>query len=45
MEAWVAEAAGLTKPEKIVFCEGSEAENQVVLQEMLKHADSSTLQA
>ncbi len=43
MEAWVAEAAGLTKPEKIVFCEGSEAENQVVLQEMLKHADSFRL--
>ena len=43
MEAWVAEAAGLTKPEKIVFCDGSEAENQVILQEMLKHADSFRL--
>jgi len=43
MEAWVTEAAGLTKPEKIVFCEGSEAENQVIFQEMLKHADSFRL--
>jgi len=43
MEAWVTEAAGLTKPEKILFCEGSEAENQVIFQEMLKHADSFRL--
>ncbi len=43
MEAWVAEAARLTKPDKIVFCDGSEAENQVILHEMLKHADSFQL--
>jgi phosphoenolpyruvate carboxykinase (GTP) len=43
MEAWVAEAARLTKPDKVVFCDGSEAENQVILQEMLKHADSFQL--
>jgi phosphoenolpyruvate carboxykinase (GTP) len=43
MEAWVAEAARLTKPDKVVFCDGSETENQVILQEMLKHADSFQL--
>jgi phosphoenolpyruvate carboxykinase (GTP) len=43
MEAWVAEAARLTKPEKVVFCDGSEAENQVILHEMLKHVDSFRL--
>ena len=43
MEAWVAEAARLTKPDKVVFCDGSEAENQVVLHEMLKHVDSFRL--
>ena len=43
MEAWVAEAARLTKPDKVVFCDGSESENQVILQEMLKHVDSFRL--
>jgi phosphoenolpyruvate carboxykinase (GTP) len=43
MEAWVAEAAGLTKPDKVVFCDGSEAENQAILQEMLRQADSFRL--
>ncbi len=43
MEAWVREAAGLTKPDRVVFCDGSEAENEVILQEMLKHADSFRL--
>ncbi|HUL32287.1 MAG TPA: phosphoenolpyruvate carboxykinase (GTP) [Candidatus Eisenbacteria bacterium] len=40
MEAWVEEAARLTKPDKIVFCDGSEAENQRVLAEMLRPGDS-----
>jgi phosphoenolpyruvate carboxykinase (GTP) len=40
MEAWVEEAARLAKPDRVVFCDGSEAENQIILQEMLKHADS-----
>jgi GTP-dependent phosphoenolpyruvate carboxykinase len=35
MEAWVAEAAQLTKPEKIVFCDGSESENKQIIGEML----------
>lgn len=43
MEAWVDQAAQLTKPDRIVFCDGSEAENQAVLQEMLKHSDSFQL--
>ena len=43
MEAWVDQAAQLTKPDKIVFCDGSEAENQVILHEMLKHVDSFQL--
>jgi phosphoenolpyruvate carboxykinase (GTP) len=43
MEAWVDQAAQLTKPDRIVFCDGSEAENQAILHEMLKHADSFQL--
>jgi phosphoenolpyruvate carboxykinase (GTP) len=43
MEAWVEEAARLTKPDKIVFCDGSEAENQSILKEMLKPGDSFKL--
>src|SRR5258708_13332195 len=43
MEAWVEEAARLTKPDKIVYCDGSEAENQAILQEMLKKGDSFQL--
>ena len=43
MEAWVAEAARLTKPDKVILCDGSEAENQVILHEMLKHVDSFQL--
>jgi len=43
MQAWVDEAAKLTKPDRIVWCDGSEAENQAILREMLKHADSFQL--
>jgi len=43
MEAWVEEAARLTKPDNVVFCDGSEAENRNILQEMLKQGDSFTL--
>jgi phosphoenolpyruvate carboxykinase (GTP) len=43
MEAWVEEAARLTKPDKIVYCDGSEAENQAILQQMLKKGDSFRL--
>jgi phosphoenolpyruvate carboxykinase (GTP) len=43
MEAWVAEAARLTKPDKVVLCDGSEEENRIILYEMLKHVDSFQL--
>jgi phosphoenolpyruvate carboxykinase (GTP) len=43
MEAWVEEAARLTKPDDVVFCDGSEAENQNILKEMLRQGDSFTL--
>jgi phosphoenolpyruvate carboxykinase (GTP) len=43
MEAWVDQAAQLTKPDRIHFCDGSDAENEVVLGEMLKHPDSFRL--
>ena len=43
MEAWVEEAARLTKPDKVVFCDGSEAENRIILQQMLAQGDSFPL--
>ncbi len=43
MEAWVEESARLTKPDNIVFCDGSEAENRTILQEMMKQGDSFPL--
>jgi len=43
MQAWVEEAARLAKPDRIVWCDGTEAENQAILHEMLKHADSFQL--
>jgi phosphoenolpyruvate carboxykinase (GTP) len=43
METWVEQAARLTKPDKVVFCDGSEAENKIVLHEMTKHVDSFPL--
>ncbi|MGD0957924.1 MAG: phosphoenolpyruvate carboxykinase (GTP) [Candidatus Acidiferrales bacterium] len=35
LERWVDESARLTKPSKIVWCDGSEAENQRLTEEML----------
>jgi phosphoenolpyruvate carboxykinase (GTP) len=43
MERWVEEAARLTKPDRVVFCDGSEAENQQIIAEMLKDGASFTL--
>ena len=39
MENWVAEAAQLTKPDKVVFCDGSESENAAILAEMVAHEE------
>jgi phosphoenolpyruvate carboxykinase (GTP) len=43
LEKWVEEAARLTKPERIVWCDGSEAENQRIIGEMLNQSDSVAL--
>jgi phosphoenolpyruvate carboxykinase (GTP) len=43
LENWVEESARLTKPDRIVFCDGSEAENQRIIAEMLRNGDSLTL--
>ena len=43
LEKWVEESARLTKPDRIVFCDGSEAENQRIIAEMLHNGDSLTL--
>src|SRR6202795_3442896 len=43
MEAWVDQAARLTKPDRVVFCDGSEAENQTIPAEMLRQGDSFQL--
>ncbi len=36
LENWVDDAAKLTRPDRIVYCDGSEAENQHILGEMLR---------
>jgi phosphoenolpyruvate carboxykinase (GTP) len=43
LETWVEEAARLTKPERVVWCDGSEVENQRIVAEMLKSSDSVPL--
>jgi phosphoenolpyruvate carboxykinase (GTP) len=40
---WVEEAARLTKPDQVMYCDGSEAENQRIIAEMLRDADSNAL--
>src|SRR6266481_4756848 len=40
LENWVAEAAKLTKPDRQVYCDGSEAEYQRMIAEMLRTGDS-----
>ena len=36
LENWVEESARLTKPSKIVWCDGSEQENERLAEEMLR---------
>ena len=36
LENWVEESARLTKPSKVVWCDGSQAENERLVEEMLK---------
>ena len=43
LENWVGEAAKLAKPDKVVFCDGSEAENERIIAEMLRAGDSFAL--
>jgi len=43
LETWVDEAARLTKPDRIVFCDGSEAEYQRMIAEMLRGRDTVQL--
>jgi phosphoenolpyruvate carboxykinase (GTP) len=43
LEMWVEEAARLTKPDRVMYCDGSEEENQHILAEMLRDSDSNAL--
>jgi len=43
LEKWVDESAKLTKPDRVVYCDGSEAEYQRMIQELLKGGDSFAL--
>src|SRR6202045_512278 len=43
LENWVDKAARLTKPDRVVYCDGSDAENERVLAEMLRETDSEAL--
>ncbi len=43
LETWVNEAAKLTKPDRVVYCDGSETENQRIFAEMLRGKDTVSL--
>src|SRR5260370_1499910 len=43
LETWVDEAAKLTKPERVVYCDGSEAEYQRMIAKMLSAGDTCAL--
>jgi phosphoenolpyruvate carboxykinase (GTP) len=43
LENWVDDAARLTKPERVIYCDGSSAENERIIAEMLREGDSETL--
>jgi len=43
LETWVNEAAALTKPDRVVYCNGSETEYQRMIAEMLRAGDTLAL--
>src|SRR6266403_273919 len=43
LETWVDEAANLAKPDRVVYCDGSEAEYQRMIGEMLRGGETYTL--
>jgi phosphoenolpyruvate carboxykinase (GTP) len=43
LENWVEGAARLTKPNRVVYCDGSEIENQRMIAEMLRAGDTQAL--
>jgi phosphoenolpyruvate carboxykinase (GTP) len=43
LENWVDDAARLTKPDRIVYCDGSSDENERIIGEMLRAGDSEML--
>jgi phosphoenolpyruvate carboxykinase (GTP) len=43
LENWVEGAARLTKPNRVVYCDGSEVENQRMIAEMLQTGDTQAL--
>jgi phosphoenolpyruvate carboxykinase (GTP) len=43
LEQWVDEAAKLTRPDEVVYCDGSDAENERILGEMLRGGNSLRL--
>ncbi len=43
LETWVEEAARLTKPDRVVYCDGSETEYQRMIAEMLRGGDTYAL--
>ena len=43
LENWVDSAARLTKPDRIIYCDGSATENERIITEMLRQGDSVQL--
>ncbi|HYL86714.1 MAG TPA: phosphoenolpyruvate carboxykinase (GTP) [Candidatus Angelobacter sp.] len=43
LETWVEESAQLTKPDSVVFCEGSESEYQGMIEKLLAEGDTCAL--
>ena len=43
LESWVEEAAKLTKPDRVVYCDGSAAEYQRMIELLLRAGDTFTL--